>query len=44
MLTSLPFLHRDPFDRMLIAQALCEKQVLISKDGNLSGYEIEVVW
>ncbi len=43
-LASLPFLHRDPFDRMLIAQALSEKLILISRDGSLSGYEVEVVW
>ena len=43
-LAALPFLHRDPFDRMLIAQALAEKQILISKDGRLSDYGVEVVW
>ncbi len=43
-LASLPFVHRDPFDRMLIAQALSEKLILISKDGSLSGYEVEIVW
>ena len=43
-LASLPFLHRDPFDRMLIAQALTEKQTLISKDRSMSSYEIEVIW
>ena len=44
ILTSLPFVHRDPFDRMLIAQALSETLVLMSKDTRLSGYAIEVVW
>lgn len=44
VLASLPFHHRDPFDRMLIAQALSEKLALVSKDGNLSSYEVEVVW
>lgn len=43
-LSSLPFIHRDPFDRMLVAQALSEKLILISKDGGLRGYEVEVVW
>lgn len=43
-LASLPFHHRDPFDRMLIAQAQSEKLILISKDERLRGYEVEVVW
>jgi len=41
---SLPFLHRDPFDRMLVAQAMAETQTLISKDPNLARYDVEVVW
>ena len=43
-LTSLPFLHRDPFDRMLIVQALSEKLNLVTKDENIAGYEVAVVW
>jgi PIN domain nuclease of toxin-antitoxin system len=31
--------HKDPFDRMLIWQAIREKLVLISKDGKISAYE-----
>ena len=30
--------HRDPFDRMLIWQAICEKHVLVSRDKDLSAY------
>ena len=43
-LTKLPFHHRDPFDRMLIAQALAEDLQLLSRDGRLSAYEIELIW
>ena len=43
-LTKLPFHHRDPFDRMLIAQALAEDLQLLSRDGHLSAYEIERIW
>jgi len=43
-LTSLPFLHRDPFDRMLIVQAQSEKLNLVTKDENIAGYEVAVVW
>lgn len=36
--------HRDPFDRLLVAQAQCEAVPLISKDRWLSAYAIEVIW
>ena len=34
----LPWLHRDPFDRMLIAQAMCEELNLLSHDENVIRY------
>jgi PIN domain nuclease of toxin-antitoxin system len=40
----LPFHHRDPFDRMLIAQALVENMRLLSRDSLFSAYDIERVW
>jgi len=43
-LTKLPFHHRDPFDRMLIAQAMVEDLLLLSRDGRLSAYEIKRIW
>jgi len=36
----LPLLHRDPFDRMLVAQALEEGMVLVTPDHALSQYEL----
>ena len=42
--TELPFHHRDPFDRMLIAQAIVEEMKLISRDSPLSNYGIELIW
>ena len=42
--TELPYHHRDPFDRMLIAQAIVEKMKLLSRDSRLSGYAIELLW
>ena len=42
--TELPYHHQDPFDRMLIAQAIVEKMKLLSRDSRLSGYAIELVW
>lgn len=43
-LGSLPFYHRDPFDRLLIAQALYEQVPLISKDSEFDDYELERIW
>jgi PIN domain nuclease of toxin-antitoxin system len=42
--TELPFHHRDPFDRMLIAQAIVEEMKLMSRDRRLSKYTIELIW
>lgn len=44
ILERLPFHHRCPFDRMLIAQAMVEKCALISSDRSFQNYEVEVVW
>ena len=35
----LPFIHKDPFDRMLIAQAIENNMILISVDGFIAQYE-----
>ncbi len=40
----LPAIHRDPFDRVLIAQAIVEKIPLVSKDRELSKYGVQVLW
>lgn len=37
---SLPLLHRDPFDRMLIAQAQAEGLILLTSDNNISLYNL----
>ena len=42
--TKLPFHHRDPFDRMLIAQAMVEEMHLLSRDSLLSDYAINRIW
>jgi PIN domain nuclease of toxin-antitoxin system len=36
----LPFIHRDPFDRMLIAQAQVEGMTLVTRDGEISKYSV----
>ncbi len=40
----LPLLHRDPFDRLLIAQALSERLPVLTADERFSGYAIETIW
>lgn len=41
---TLPMHHRDPFDRLLIAQAEIEGLALVSADSELSRYGIDVFW
>lgn len=43
-LTTLPFHHRDPFDRLIIAQALAEKLPVASIDSQFDVYGVERVW
>jgi PIN domain nuclease of toxin-antitoxin system len=43
-LLSLPFHHRDPFDRLLIAQALVEGMTLVSSDPHFRAYGVPVLW
>lgn len=40
----LPMHHRDPFDRMLVAQARVEGAVLVSSDPALRDYDVPVSW
>lgn len=41
---TLPFHHRDPFDRLLIAQSLVEGMPIISVDGILDAYNVNRLW
>ena len=43
-LAGLPELHKDPFDRILLAQALAEGRTLATKDAALARYGVPVVW
>jgi PIN domain nuclease of toxin-antitoxin system len=42
--SQLPFLHRDPFDRIIIAQSATNNLALISGDTQLSQYDVEIIW
>ena len=43
-LENLPPIHRDPFDRMLIAQSMAEKMPIISIDSAFDGYDVQRLW
>jgi PIN domain nuclease of toxin-antitoxin system len=43
-LIDLPFHHRDPFDRLLIAQAISEKLPIITRDKSFPDYEVVLIW
>ena len=40
----LPLIHRDPFDRLLIATAIAEQMTLITTDENIQKYEVSQIW
>lgn len=40
----LPWIHRDPFDRLLIAQALEEDAPLLTSDGLILQYAVQTIW
>jgi PIN domain nuclease of toxin-antitoxin system len=41
---SLPRHHRDPFDRMLIAQAKVDRLTFVTHDSSMQPYEIDLLW
>ena len=44
VLESLPMIHRDPFDRLLVATAIAEQMTLITADVNITRYDVLHVW
>ncbi|MFT6179815.1 MAG: PIN domain nuclease of toxin-antitoxin system [Paracoccaceae bacterium] len=42
--TSLPFHHRDPFDRLIIATAMQHQLPVVSSDRDFPKYEVPVIW
>jgi PIN domain nuclease of toxin-antitoxin system len=41
---TLPFIHRDPFDRMLVATAMAEGMTILTVDENIHKYDVSTVW
>ena len=44
VLTTLPFHHRDPFDRLIIAQAVVEGAPVVSNDSAFDAYPVNRLW
>jgi PIN domain nuclease of toxin-antitoxin system len=44
MVSKLPLLHRDPFDRILVAQALNESLTILTPDNDIGQYPVRVFW
>ena len=44
VVAALPFHHRDPFDRMLIAQAMVEQVPVLSTDRAFDMYSVQRIW
>ncbi len=43
-LENLPLHHKDPFDRLLISQAIVENMILITADPEFSKYQVNLLW
>ena len=43
-LAALPMLHKDPFDRILIAQAIAEGLDFVTNDEPIRGYPVRTIW
>ena len=41
---SLPFIHRDPFDRMIVATAKAEGLAILTNDENIHRYDVSSIW
>jgi len=43
-LFTLPLIHRDPFDRLLVATSIVERLTIITTDENIQKYDVSWVW
>ena len=44
IVSNLEFIHRDPFDRILVSQCKSDNLVIITKDKNIKKYNIKTIW
>jgi len=43
-LAKMPFHHKDPFDRLIIAQSMVENMAVLSKDNAFRSYAVTLLW
>ena len=43
-LAALPLIHKDPFDRLIIATALTEELTIVTADNNIQKYDVPWIW
>jgi PIN domain nuclease of toxin-antitoxin system len=41
---TLPLIHRDPFDRIIIAEAIMRKMTVLTRDERLADYGVQILW
>lgn len=44
LVRTLPFYHKDPFDRIIIAQSIVEEMSILSRDSHFDAYSVHRVW
>ena len=44
ILLELPLIHKDPFDRLIIASAIVEDLTIITADNNIQKYDVQWIW
>ena len=44
ILAHLPFHHRDPFDRLIVTQAISENIPIVTRDSAFQDYEVQIIW
>jgi PIN domain nuclease of toxin-antitoxin system len=44
LLSTLPNIHKDPFDRLIIASAIAENLTIITTDENIQKYDVQWLW
>jgi len=43
-LSTLEFIHCDPFDRLIVAQSIVDKLTIVTKDDSISKYKVSTIW
>jgi len=44
LVEDLPFIHRDPFDRLIVATAKAEDMTIMTIDDNIRKYDVQTIW